>query len=177
MRCESLAGKKRPPARTPATDSMYFEFPYINDKTDRQIQRVFKELDLPVRLYRKSFTLRRALQKGQKPDKCDKDTCTLKNDLCLRRNCVYKLTCQKCQEFYIGSTTREFHTRLHEHLTQEKSSVASHQKTCHAQFTPKILTTENDTVKLRFKEALLIHQHGATLNSRAERDELQHLII
>jgi hypothetical protein len=155
---------------------MYFEFPYINDKTDRQIQKVFKDTGLPVRLYRKSFTLRNALRPRRRREECQKKNCTLNNDLCLTKNCVYQLTCQECKESYIGSTARPFHTRLHEHLTQDSSSVSSHRKICRADFTPKILARDNDTVKLRFKEALLIKSHGATINSRAEREELQHLI-
>ena len=155
---------------------MYFEFPYLNDTIDRQIRKVFKEIDLPVRIYRKSHTLRNALKDKPQTEACRMKTCLLKNDQCLIRNCVYQLTCTKCQAVYIGSTTRTFHTRHKEHMTSDTSSVSSHKTKCQAEFTTKIIARENDPVKLRFKEALLIQKYNATINSRAEREELQHLI-
>ena len=72
---------------------------------------------------------------------------------------------------------RQFHQRYKEHRTKDNSSVAAHQKICQASFTSQILVCERDPVKLRFKEALLINKHKATINSRQERDELQHLIV
>jgi hypothetical protein len=155
---------------------MYFEFPYISDAIDRQVKRVFREIDLPVRIYRKSHTLRNALKDKPPTEDCRMKTCKLKNDQCLVKNCVYQLTCTNCQEIYIGSTTRAFHTRFKEHLTSDNSSVSAHKSTCQASFVSKIIARENDPVKLRFKEALLIQSRNATINSRAEREELQHLI-
>ena len=148
----------------------------VSDAIDRQVKRIFKEIDLPVRIYRKSRTLRHALKDKPPTKDCRMTTCQLKNDQCLVKNCVYQLTCTNCQAIYIGSTTRAFHTRYKEHLTSENSSVAAHKSICHANFTSKIIARENDPVKLRFKEALLIQSRNATINSRAEREELQHLI-
>ena len=88
----------------------------------------------------------------------------------------YKITCNKCQEFYIGSTIRPFHDRLKEHQTKEESSVRIHQQQCQADFKYEIIARENDAIKLRFKEAMLITKQKATINSRAEREELRHLI-
>ena len=160
-----------------AQDYMYFEFPYINDKIDKQIQKIFKETDLQVRLYRRSYTLRNALRPQRKTEACTIKDCPLKNNLCHSKNCVYQITCTKCHELYIGSTIRPFHTRLKEHLTSPVSSVFTHHQTCKADFTYKIIAKDNDAVRLRFKEAMLIHKHAAGINSRAEREELQSLIF
>ena len=158
-------------------DYIYFEFPYVNDSIDRQVRQIFKDLDLPVRLYRKSFTLRNALQKRRSnTEVCSMRDCYLNNELCFVKNCVYKLTCDNCQQAYIGSTIRPFHARVKEHFTRPVSSVFQHRTKCHGDFTPVIICRENDPVKLRFKEALLITKHNAAINSRAEREELQHLI-
>ena len=132
---------------------------------------------LTVRLYRKSFTLRNALQKRPPTTEvCRMNDCQLKSELCFIKNCVYKLSCNNCQDAYIGSTIRPFHARFREHLTRAVSSVFQHRSSCHGDFTPSIISKENDPVKLRFKEALLIQKYNPTINSRAEREELQHLI-
>ena len=160
-----------------ATDFMYFNFPYMNDKVDRKVQKIFKDIDMPVRLYRKSHTMRNALKSKSNPKQCQMKDCKLKNNLCLTTNCVYKITCSHCQQSYIGSTLRPFHQRYKEHLTNTIGSVTKHQQICHSNYTCAILTRENDPVKLRFKEALLINNHHAEINSRNERDELQHLVV
>jgi hypothetical protein len=163
--------------RTQNDELLYLEFPYIDDKTDRRIKRIFRDVNLPIRLFRRSYTLRNALAKKQERHLCTIRGCTLKNDLCLQQCCVYQLTCEKCGEFYIGSTIRHFHTRLREHLTSENSSVYKHRQQCQSDFDSKIIARESDRVKLRFKEALLIHKLNATINSREEREELKSLIF
>lgn len=179
---------KELPRKTQATqtttvnkqDYIYFKFPYVSDKVDRQVKKIFKQVDLPVRLCRQSFTLRNALAPKKKTPRCTMKDCTLRNDLCFKTNCVYKLTCDKCSECYIGSSIRTFHQRLKEHLKMDEknySSVAAHRRICKASFTSRIIATERDPVMLRFKEALLINQHNAKINSRNEREELQHLIV
>ena len=153
-----------------------FEMPYINDRVDKEVRKIFREVGLPVRLYCRSYSLRNALRPTTKAKQCKIKDCKLKNTLCQAKNCVYQIKCTKCHQIYIGSTIRPFHHRFKEHLTDEKSSVHAHQQACHASFETKILARSNDPVKLRFKEAMLILQHGATINSRAEREELLHLI-
>ena len=50
--------------------------------------------------------------------------------LCLRRNAMYQLTCNRCDQQYIGSTTRFFRDRVKEHLNNENSSVKKHIYSC-----------------------------------------------
>ena len=164
------------PQTTPK-DYLYFDFPYLNDATDQKIKKIFRDLDMNVRISRRPHTLRNALQHKERPDPCNLQACQLKNDMCHTQNCVYKITCKKCEESYIGSTKRALHTRIKEHLTDEKSSVYAHQQQCHADLDFKIIGRERDPVKLRFKEAIFISEQNPRMNSRAERDEIQHLIF
>ena len=97
--------------------------------------------------------------------------------MCYTKNCVYKITCQSCKESYIGSTIRTLHCRIKEHLTSDRSSVYSHRQQCRANFEYKIIAREKDNIKLRFKEAMLIAKQSPNINSRAEREELRHLIF
>ena len=76
---------------------------------------------------------------------------------------------------YIGSTIRALHQRIKEHLSSQDGSVRSHQQTCKAHFTTSILARETDQLTLRFTEAIMIGEKGATINSRAEREELNSL--
>ena len=62
---------------------------------------------------------------------CTRDNCpTSKTKLCLLRNAVYQITCNNCNQHYIGSTTRFIHDRVKEHLNSENSSAKKHISTC-----------------------------------------------
>ena len=173
--------KPRPPRNSnknqrTTEQPIYFELPYISDRIDNKVKRIFKETGMNIRLYRRSYTLRNAL-KTNTIQQCDKSNCPLKHKLCLKKNIVYKLTCAKCQEIYIGSTHRELHTRFNEHVTNKDGNIYSHKQTCNSQFIPSILATTPDNLCLRFKEAILIGKLKPSINSRAERDEIKNLIF
>ena len=92
---------------------VFFQFKYI---CNRKI--------IPVRIAHKSYTLRQALSHTSKERKCTRDKCLISNTgLCLRRNAVYQLTCNSCDQHYIGSTTRFIYDRMGEHINNENSSV------------------------------------------------------
>ena len=86
-----------------------------------------------------------------------------------------------CNEFYVGSTTRTLHLRLTEHLRDRNSSIYKHLRTCidesregvRQRLEVRVLTTENDTINLRIKEAMLIKQRHPSMNSREEMKEMQ----
>ena len=100
----------------------------------------------------------------------------MQNRDCLAKSVVYRLTCDGCSNKYVGSTFRVLHQRVKEHLTKEGDSVHTHQQACGAPFTVKIMARETDRVALRFTEAFIIDEEAASINSRAEREELQNLI-
>ena len=176
--CDNAITRKKTSARTQRDNNkmLYFEFPFICDKIDREIKKVFRDLNLPVRIYRKSFTLRNFLSTKNIKPSCNLTSCKLKNELCYAKYCVYKLTCTKCQEFYIGRTFREFHLRYNEHLKIKDSSVYNHMALCKTPLHATIIAKELDRIKLRFKEAILIDKEHPLINSRSEREELSTLI-
>ena len=163
----------------PRTDQhFYFEFPYIDDKTDSKIKRIFKRNNINVRIYRKSTTLRQKLQKKQPANDCTKRDCPIKDpSLCHSRMCIYMVECSKCQDAYIGSTIRQLHQRATEHETNKNSSVFRHKLTCQSTMKYSIIATARDIVKLRFLEAIHIKNKNPKINSKEESNELNHLIF
>ncbi|NNK28445.1 MAG: GIY-YIG nuclease family protein [Flavobacteriaceae bacterium] len=161
------------------TETFYFEFPFIDDSTDKKIRNVFRSAKLPVKIYRRSYTLRHALKKKQlSTNNCSLESCYIaNNDMCFRRNVVYELKCSACSKTYIGSTTRQLHTRIKEHHSRENSSAYKHRLHCNGNFSTVILAREPDSTKLRLKEAILIKAHNPEINSRAERDFLSSLLF
>ena len=156
----------------------YFEFPYIDDKTDRRINHIFKHNNLNVRIYRRSHTLRQRFQKQRTAPTCNKNKCPLNNPkLCNRKMCVYNAKCTKCKQTYIGSTIRALHTRASEHDSDHNSSIYKHKSICKSKFEYSIITTATDITKLRFLEAIHIKSNTPQINSKEESNELNHLIF
>ena len=93
--------------KTDKGDVVYFNFPFLGDRIQTKIYKVFRDAQLPVRIYNKSQTLRGALKQKEPPGRCTMKDCPIKEErLCLQRNCVYK-------DIYIGSSVRHLHTRFH----------------------------------------------------------------
>ena len=156
----------------------YFEFPFINDRTHNAIKNIFKTAQLPVRVYSKNITLRSLLSRRRTPEKCTIRGCSIADArLCTTKMCVYEMSCQKCSNFYIGSTVRQLHTLVKEHLQMESSSVLRHRKQCNGEFDVAVLARDRNANRLRFKEAVLIQEKKPTLNNKLEREELLHLIF
>ena len=169
--------KQRTTKTTKSKPEFYFEFPFINDKTDNKIKRIFKEEGLPISIYRKSYTLKQALSKKDE-EICKLNNCYIRNNkICSTKNCVYEAKCIGCNEIYIGSTTRPLHIRAKEHINNKKSSIQKHKETCKNDFTFKILKKTNDAIKLRFIEAIFIKNNKPKINSKEESQELLHLIF
>jgi len=110
---------------------------------------------------------------------CSLKDCTISDPaLCLSRNVVYQVRCSGCDAIYIGSTIRQLHTRIKEHLTSEQSSIKRHLSACTAtaQIAIKILARDHDAKNLRLKEALLIMDCKPTINTKEEEKELLTLV-
>lgn len=155
----------------------YFEFPYINDKIEHKIKRIFQTENIQVSLYRKSITLEQTLKK-KSPETCHLTNCPIKdNKLCSIKNCVYEAKCTNCNDTYIGSSIRPLHIRAREHNNNKQSSIYKHKETCKNEFTYKLLSKTNDITKLRYTEAIHIKKKQPKINSREESQELMHLIF
>ena len=106
------------------TEWSYLKIPYISDRLNHKITNIFQKEGIPLRIVHRSFTLRRALSHNTTKRACTRNNCPIANTkLCLLRNAVYQIICNKCNQFYIGSTTRFIHDRVKEHLNNENSSV------------------------------------------------------
>ena len=96
------------------------------------------------------------------------------------KNVVYKITCNRCHDTYIGSTIRMTRDRVNEHVTKPLSSIykhlASHGNSENG-ISVKILVKDNDPVNLRLKEALCIRRKKPKINSKDECNELVDLLF
>ena len=104
------------------------------------------------------------------------------SDMCFRKNVVYEITCKRCLQNYIGSTIRELHERINEHMKLATSSMRKHLQRCQGQLkeyniSVKILAHDNDTVNLRLKEAIQIKNKQPCINSREECTELLDILF
>jgi hypothetical protein len=162
-------------------DWFYLKMPFINDKINWGIKSIFRAENIPIRLYHQNKSLRGVLKrKSQSSQDC---SCQF-NRVCHNRNVVYEVKCLLCHNSYIGSTIRSLHQRLHEHLTNENSSIYKHLQSCRIDerrrigdhLKARIAARDNDNINLRIKEALLIKRYRPQLNAREELNELALLI-
>jgi hypothetical protein len=161
-------------------DMLFFQMPFISDRLNQKIRRIFQQEGLNTIVYSKNQNLRQTL--NRKPN--DSTTCTLTAcpvsdpKLCHRMNVVYQIQCTACQKRYIGSTIRQLHQRVKEHLTSDKSSVKRHLPTCSttAGIAIKILSHDNDEKNLRLREAILIMDLNPELNAKEEQQAFLSLV-
>jgi len=110
-----------------STEWSYLKIPYISERLNHRTTNISRKGNIPVRIAHKSHTLRQALSHASTERKCTRENCPISNTgLCLRRNAVYQLTCNSCDQQYIGSTKRFIHDRTIEHINNENSSVKKH---------------------------------------------------
>ena len=155
----------------------YFQMPFVSDRINNKVRKVFKDYNIPVKIAHRSYTLKQILQKKEEKQNCELKNCTLNNNLCERKNCVYKMKCQRCNDFYIGSTKRKLHQRVREHLTSERSSVFRHRTVCRSAFDVSIVGVDICERGLRLREAITIQQQRPSINSKEESDELLSFIF
>ena len=118
------------PQRNPQpanTEWSYLKIRYISERLNHGITNIFRKENIPVRIAHKSYTLRQALSHTSTERKCTRDKCPIsQTGLCLRRNAVYQLTSNSCDQQYIGSSkTRFIHDLVKEYVDNENSSNVS----------------------------------------------------
>ena len=129
-----------------------------------------------------NLSLRNRLAKQTKEaNSCNIENCVAKSkNLCFKKNVVYKMHCNKCNKFYIGSTIRHLHTRIQEHVKSDKnSSIFKHILQCQNQndFEIHVIAQERDAVNLRIREGILIHERGPDINSKSELADFQDFLV
>ena len=164
------------------TEWSYLKIPYLSERLNYRITSIFRNEGIPVRVVHKSYTLRRALSHNNKERTCTRANCPISDTkLCLTRNAVYQITCNNCNQHYIGSTTRFIHDRVREHLNNDNSSVKKHLSKCqnnvYKGIEIKSIVLENDPANLRLFEAFYIRKYKPTINSREECSEFADLLF
>ena len=164
-------------------DVDYIKLPYINDDVNSKLKRIFRQEGLNIRLSHKTRNLRHHLS-HKKENVCSLTTCAIKNSkLCHRRNVVYKVVCRACHLFYIGSTIRHLHLRIHEHITSKQSSIHQHLLNCtgnlndiNSKIDVYVIGTDYDEANLRLREAILISWHKPKINSKVEMEAFREFL-
>ena len=162
------------PSNTTNSEAFYINLPYLGDAHDYQLRRIFLREGIPIRIYRRSNSLRDFLRpKRGEYQKCIWDDCpTRRNEKCFLKNVVYKLTCRPCNQSYIGSTARALHERIRYHTSRwTGSTVHHHLKICgrgRANIDVFILSHECDAINTRLAEARIIRKENPSLNERDE---------
>ena len=109
--------------------------------TEKQISKsnTFRKEGIPLRVAHKSYTLDQKSSLSQQQQGTDMHEGQLPylqhQYLCLLRNAVYQITCNNCNQHYIGSTTRFIHDRVKELLNNDNSSVKKHISKCQTKST------------------------------------------
>ena len=109
------------------------------------------------------------LSHNNKEGTCTRTNCPISGTkLCLLRNAVYQITCNNCNQHYIGSTTRFIHDRVREHLNNDNSPVKKHlsqsQNKVYKGIDIKSIVIENDPANLRLLEAFYIRKYKPIIN-------------
>ena len=171
--------KKSPAPRTSRNKQgspIYISVPFINDKFQSSLIKIFHTLDVPIRLVNRSTnTLRQALNKTNQPKKCNKRSCHINNDkLCFRQYVVYSITCSICSMDYVGSTTQYLHNRISQHHSSSKSAIYEHSRQHNAppSFQYKVLQQCSSLKQLLFMEAIIIQNSKPSLNRHHELSDV-----
>ena len=112
---------------------------------------------------------------------CNKINCPINNSsICYRNKIVYKITCLKCNCFYIGYTKRYIHQRLKEHLQDSNSSLNKHLDECGNatnNITTSVVYQCNDVIDSQIAESYFIKRMKPSINSKEELSKNTHLVV
>jgi len=163
------------------TEWSYLKIPYISECLNYRITNIFWKEGIPVRVMHKSYTLRWALSQNNMEQTCTRANCPISSTkLCLLGNTVYQITCNNCNQYYIGSTTPFIHDCVREHLNND-NSVKKHISKCqnkvHKGIEIKTIVLENDPTNLWLFKAFYIQNYKPALNSREECSEFVDLLL
>ena len=158
------------------------KMPFISDKVNGTIRRIFAREGINVQIVHASYSIRNALARRPPQATCNKRNCPLSDPtMCTKQSVVYIMTCKVCNQFYIGSTIRNLHTRVDEHYKSPQSSVHRHMQYCVSTNTPQfktgVIAQVRDPLNLRIREGIEIASRRPTINSREEFEDMASFII
>ena len=113
MVSKSLIGATKISNKNNLTNKARMKLYYVNDKTNRLVNKLIAKYNLPIQLVNKANqTLQTTLKNSNTPinrhDNCNICTVLPCKYSCSDRFIVYKFTCNYCKEFYVGQTSRSF---------------------------------------------------------------------
>ena len=166
--------------------------PFVSDTISLNIRRFIKKHKIPISVVNKPGRKLRSIFCRSRPrdtDQCTRDCCKICTNLidktCKAKNVIYHITCNLCQEQYIGETGRTAYDRLIEHFnyannptakSYKDKTFAKHYTTEHKNlkpdFTYQILDQESNILLRKIKEARYILKNNPKIN---ERTELEHI--
>ena len=179
-------------------ETVCLKVPYISEFVSYEILRFVKRRGLKISV---TFTPGRKLQdifcKSRPLDgsKCTSNNCNIcqmleDNVNCYTSHPVYMITCNLCNEVYIGKSSRTLSHRLSEHLRYARNpnstsyrdeALAVHYRDQHAGLQPllsfKLLAVERSTITRKISEALYIQRFNPQLNDKEECVTLKRFLI
>ena len=159
----------------------YFVFPYFGTESERMKDDITELLSKHYYFLNPRIVLMNTFSIGsffRYKDRLPK---------CCQSTVVYKFCCASCGASYVGSTLRNLHSRIQQHLgksirtgkflaTPDPSPIRDHSLTCDTlvtQDTFSILGKTNAVSDLRILESLHIHQQKPSLNNMSSSFPLQ----
>jgi hypothetical protein len=167
-------GKRKEPKRQCALKPLYLPIPFISDSFNRKIRWIFKDFTVPIHIYNYGNTsLRQYLSKSKKKiPVCTKRNCLIKdNKRCFLFNVVYSVKCCTCQQEYIGSTSRDLHDRIQQHLfPSTNSAISEHLLTCGTKdhLFISVISRHKNIIDTRLAESIAIYRRNPRLNRKNE---------
>ena len=150
----------------------YFKIPYIGHFSGVAQQRVRKLINrfckpIDIKFVYSTFKIKNLFNvKDSLPDR-------------LRARIVYKFSCASCNACYVGETSRHFSTRVHEHLSSDRSShVYKHLQASESCRTScnldcfKILDSAPTKYQVKLKESMYIKWEKPDLNQQVKHINL-----
>ena len=134
------------------------------------ITSIFWRESIPVPIALRSYTLWGALLRNTAEHPCTRVKCPISHtNLCLWKNVVYQITCNKCNQLYFGSTHVSSMIALENiDLNNKNYFVKKHIPTCETKnckgIEIKTIVQEKDPPNVQLFEAFYIGKHRPALN-------------
>ena len=154
------------------------KIPYINQQHYHEIKAIIKSSEFNITpIFTSGIKLKDFLTRSSfSPKICSNDKCPLANNLCFKKNVIYQIKCNLCDNIYIGETKRFLHDRIKEHLRSiknedNKSAFAEHFIKNHPKdifkkeyISVKLLDTAKDDADRFIKESISIANLSPEIN-------------
>ena len=191
--------KGRGVKQNPDIKTVTLKLPYMSEAISSKIQKFIHNKKLPITVVflpgiklKDLFCASRPLDKRQ----CIQSNCQVCPKISTERvDCskvcpIYKITCNLCEQHYVGESSRSLHDRLGEHLrfasnptspSYKEEAFALHYNTHHPGHSPdltfELLGAETNTIIRKVYEAHFIFTLKPEINNKEECTLLQRFLV